>query len=238
MQNRYAGDIGDYSKFILLKKLFGNKRIGLNWYLYPDEHHNNDGKHISYHYENDYGILKILRESAHSDSDRNIAYLERRLREQKIFEDIVYFNECIENSEGDENRANYREKWFARSLACFGDQKREVVFVDPDNGLQVPSIPGTGRSKAGKYVFYHELEKLLEMEGLETLIIYQHYRRVVSFREKILDEVKRNLSEYTLNYYALGFHKMSARVYLILSRHDLDQQLRDFVGDTPDWRYP
>ena len=45
MQNRYSGDIGDYSKFVLLRKLFAadSHRIGLVWYLYPDESHTNDG---------------------------------------------------------------------------------------------------------------------------------------------------------------------------------------------------
>ena len=45
MQNRYSGDIGDYSKFVLLRKLFAadSHRIGLVCYLYPDESHTNDG---------------------------------------------------------------------------------------------------------------------------------------------------------------------------------------------------
>ena len=60
MQNRYAGDIGDFSKFILLKKVFGDKKIGLNWYLYPDEDHNNDGLYTNYEYKNDEEISKIL----------------------------------------------------------------------------------------------------------------------------------------------------------------------------------
>ncbi|MBP7186237.1 MAG: hypothetical protein KBA55_05630 [Ruminococcus sp.] len=32
MQDRYAGDIGDYGKFILLRKLSEKFRIGINWY--------------------------------------------------------------------------------------------------------------------------------------------------------------------------------------------------------------
>ena len=41
MQNRYAGDIGDYSKLGLLRALhLAGFSIGLNWYLTPDETHN------------------------------------------------------------------------------------------------------------------------------------------------------------------------------------------------------
>ncbi len=46
MQDHYAGDIGDYVKFALLRKLGVGKRLGVAWYLYPDEPR--DGGHNSY----------------------------------------------------------------------------------------------------------------------------------------------------------------------------------------------
>lgn len=46
MQNRYAGDIGDFIKFALLRALSPDHNLGVAWYLYPDEGHNSDGKHI------------------------------------------------------------------------------------------------------------------------------------------------------------------------------------------------
>ena len=46
MQNRYTGDIGDFSKLGLLRALSNaGLSIGLNWYLTPNETHNEDGKH-------------------------------------------------------------------------------------------------------------------------------------------------------------------------------------------------
>jgi len=56
MQDRYAGDIGDFSKFSLLKGLFSDPtyRLGLIWYLYPDEDHNTDGRHINYVHDQKY----------------------------------------------------------------------------------------------------------------------------------------------------------------------------------------
>lgn len=54
MQDRYAGDLGDFLKFGLLQHLCGGDsnaaalQLGVVWYLVPDECHNDDGKHIAY----------------------------------------------------------------------------------------------------------------------------------------------------------------------------------------------
>ncbi len=54
MQDRYAGDLGDFLKLGLLRWLvapsFGAapERLGVVWYLAPDESHNADGKHVAY----------------------------------------------------------------------------------------------------------------------------------------------------------------------------------------------
>ena len=54
MQNRYTADIGDFGKYGLLRALCspvddGSKlRLGVVWYLVPDESHNADGKFIRY----------------------------------------------------------------------------------------------------------------------------------------------------------------------------------------------
>ena len=50
MQDRYAGDIGDFMKFGLLRALADESglRLGVNWYLTGDESHNADGKHVTY----------------------------------------------------------------------------------------------------------------------------------------------------------------------------------------------
>jgi len=58
MQHRYFGDVGDFGKYGLLRVLSGlgadpGLKLGVVWYLFPDETHNADGKHISYLQRND-----------------------------------------------------------------------------------------------------------------------------------------------------------------------------------------
>ena len=49
MQNRYAGDVGDFGKLGMLRRIEKSGiSVGVNWYLVGDENHNNDGKHIGY----------------------------------------------------------------------------------------------------------------------------------------------------------------------------------------------
>ena len=48
MQDRYTGDIGDYIKYALLRALSPSLKLGIAWYLHPDEGHNSDGKHVQY----------------------------------------------------------------------------------------------------------------------------------------------------------------------------------------------
>ena len=44
MQNHYVGDIGDYLKLGILRALSPGYRLGVAWWLYPDEVHDGNGK--------------------------------------------------------------------------------------------------------------------------------------------------------------------------------------------------
>ena len=51
MQDRYAGDVGDFGKLGMLRIIADSGlKIGVNWYLTykPEENLKEDGKHIGY----------------------------------------------------------------------------------------------------------------------------------------------------------------------------------------------
>ena len=51
MQDRYAGDVGDFGKFALLRALCGGRSLGVCWYRTDAaEEKNNDGRHLDYLY--------------------------------------------------------------------------------------------------------------------------------------------------------------------------------------------
>ena len=37
MQDRYVGDIGDFVKYALLRVITGESKLGVAWYLHPNE---------------------------------------------------------------------------------------------------------------------------------------------------------------------------------------------------------
>jgi len=48
MQNHYVGDIGDYLKLGILRALSPGYRLGVARWLYPNEVHDGNGKHVDY----------------------------------------------------------------------------------------------------------------------------------------------------------------------------------------------
>jgi len=231
MQNRYAGDIGDYSKFVLMKHLFGDKDIGIVWYLYPDESHNNDGLHKEYEKYGlkDEELSEILKNVANS-KNRNINILMESLYEKGYFDrnKIKEFKNVVGTGETPAQRRQKRNEWMKGAKSAI--EGCSVVFVDPDNGLQVKSY-GKGSKKGGKYIYFDEAREFFD--DAKVLIIYQHFPRQKhdEYIKKRLKEIKSKIpGDYEL--YAIKFDKVSPRVYFILVKKDVKNdfctKLKDF----------
>ena len=231
MQNRYAGDIGDYSKFVLMKHLFEDKDIGIVWYLYPDETHNKDGLHIEY---GKYGLTdsvkEILKNVANS-KNRNIDTLMEALYKEGYLDGnrIKEFKDLVSVGENMQERCEHRTKWHKRAQEAV--KGCPVVFVDPDNGLVKMECYGNGHKKSGKYIFFHEAGEFFE--DAKVLIIYQHFPRKkhIEFIEERLEDIKREIpGDYGL--YAIKFNKVSPRVYFVLvekdAKKEFEKNLKEF----------
>ena len=144
MQNRYSGDIGDFSKLGLLRALIPcGLPIGINWYLVPDETHNSDGRHVKY-----------LEKDAFRKCDERlwhelgqIVHEKRRsvqaLQAQSILP-AIHYSAVLDFSGMDKSeREIKRRKWHEQALNQLS--KAAIVCADPDNGLVVPSAKGTAR---------------------------------------------------------------------------------------------
>lgn len=83
MQNKYVGDVGDYGKYGLLRSLFSKDdsyRLGVVWYLVPNEREKTDGRHIDYllqsTYRNCYPKLFEILQNIIKTGNRSISQIE------------------------------------------------------------------------------------------------------------------------------------------------------------------
>ena len=173
MQNRYAGDIGDFGKLGLLRALRASGlSVGINWYLVPDETHNDDGRYVQYledasFRQCDPALWSELKQIVDAGR-RTVSALEsRHLLDAAFYSDVLSFAGMKK-----EARAAVRKNWHRKALDALSGA--ELVFVDPDNGLLVPSAAGTG--KENKYVAPEELADYYRQGA--SVIYYQHKARL------------------------------------------------------------
>lgn len=172
MQDRYTGDIGDFGKLGLLRRLSERLSIGVNWYLVPDESHNGDGQHIDYLSKNPFRVCDPTLFDALarivSSGQRKVAALE-----DPAILSAAYYSEVLDFYRSTKpERDVIRTTWHQNALAELKD--RDLIFVDPDNGLIVPSAEGG--PKSNKYVLPSELADYYR-QGT-SVVYYQHKARL------------------------------------------------------------
>ncbi len=218
MQNRYFGDIGDFSKYGMLRVVIQyDLKLGVNWYLHPNEGHNEDGKHTSYlkldkHKVEEcdpilYSFLKEKKnEIDNGVSERSVFLIEN----SNILTDAIYYSEMINlRNYSWENRHQYRKEWHQRSIEKMKSAK--IVFCDPDNGFEVPSV-GPTRISRGKYIEFGEVKR--QIESGKSLIVYHHgplwFKEgeldfyIKKLRNKITEHIPLNLSIVCLRWQTIA----------------------------------
>lgn len=211
MQHRYVGDIGDYFKFGLLRALAGGKRLGVAWYLFPDEDHNNDGRHISYlqdaanwaGYDPDLhtSLQRIVR-----DDERNLGAIEQ----SGILNGAQFSNAHLEaNTISLQVKRDWRKNWFRRVQHDLSGC--DLVFADPDNGLCPDDRFSHGRTKDWKRIPFHEVQALAEGR---TAVIYHHNTR---FKGGHHAEIQHWLNQMPEGSLAIRVKPYSPRTFFVVN---------------------
>jgi len=177
MQNKYVGDIGDFGKFGLLSSLAAGVesqrlRLGVLWYLVPDEKDSHDGRKINYpHLETcDPGLYKRLKELIELDM-RTVGAVENS---GILPPDTLYFSDPLSFSKETpiRSREQAREGWIRRAMEEF--DAADLIFADPDNGLEIPSC-GKMSVRGPKYAFFDDFRTFVGTG--RSLVVYQHRNR-------------------------------------------------------------
>ena len=169
MKNQYFGDINDYKKYSLLRLLSGQGQIetAVCWVLTEDDDRA-DGRRIRYLERPDTWrsydpiVYEHLRESVLRKGIRNVNSIERA----NILHNCRFYKEYIHDD------IDLRDEFFNKFFKFA--RGAGLVFFDPDNGLEVKSVP-RGRKSSSKYVYWDEV-KASYLAG-HSLMIYQHFPR-------------------------------------------------------------
>ncbi len=185
MKNQYFGDINDYRKYGLLRILSnqGEVRTAVCWML-TESDGNRDGektRYLSYpevYRAFDSGLFEILQASV-KDGKRDVAVAET----ENITPSAIYYRPTISDD------ATERKKYFGEfhSIA----KGTDLVFFDPDNGIEVKSVP-YGRKRSSKYLYWHELEQTFQNQ--HSILLYQHFRRIK--RDKFIPQMASELADH------------------------------------------
>ncbi len=184
MKNQYFGDINDYRKYGLLRILQskGNGRLLVAWMLTPDDG-SRDGGFRSYLQDPDTwirydpqlftGLAGLLRPA----SIPEVSLIER----STLLPRTSYYSAVVPDA------GKERDAWRQGLFGAAHDV--DLVFVDPDNGIEVPSKP-VGRKGSSKYVTWQEIRGLWETGC--SILIYQHFRheRRAAFAERMASELR------------------------------------------------
>jgi hypothetical protein len=182
VRHNFVNDIGDYAKYALLRALCASSpaeiRLGVIWYLTDHAEQNGDGRrrpHLSQDgWQNlDPGLLTMMRQiegTLGRQDELNVGLIEAS---GILPADTAYFSEAVPRVHGSgKQRSSERAAWFERARKAVADC--DLVFLDPDNGLEVRSVPLTS-PQAGKYATVSEVVALIENGA--GVVLYQHGNR-------------------------------------------------------------
>jgi len=237
MQDRYAGDLGDYAKLGLLRAVCRPPlNVGLVWYLTPDESHNRDGRHIGYLKPGhawrerlarcDRRLHEALRAMVLDRGERSVAALNKLdiwPPETRLFSDRLGFEGLAVPA-----RAPHRRQWVERALAA--TRGAAVVCVDPDNGLETPSVK-PHHARGPKHAFVDELQPFWQRG--QSLIVYQHTHRRGTAAEQVARRLPglRDAFQGAAAIHALRFRRGTSRVFLVIGHPEHGAAIDERIGD-------
>jgi hypothetical protein len=219
MKNQYCGDINDYRMYGLLRVLQSewDGRLLVAWMLTPDDGSRDGGRRsylehpdswMRYDPELFAGLADLLR-AAPAPA---VSLIER----SALLPRTAYYSAIVPDS------AAERDAWRAGLLSAA--RGADLVFLDPDNGIEVRSKP-VGRRGSSKYVAWREIRDLWDAGC--SILIYQHFGREprTAFAGRMASELRERTGAHFVE--AL---RTSYVLYLLAAQERHQAQFREAVA--------
>jgi len=170
MKNQYFGDINDYQKYGLIRALTSEAgmKFMVAWMLTPGDGRT-DGKFTEYLDDPaewrlfDPTLFDGLSGFLNGTDQRRVSMIES----SSLIPRAEYYSPILPDDMAG------RRRWFADLLVRCAPF--DTVFFDPDNGIEVKSVP-KGKKDSSKYVYWDELRETYSLG--KSVLVYQHFPRL------------------------------------------------------------
>jgi hypothetical protein len=169
VKNQYFGDVNDYKKYGLLRRLSrsGTSEIAVCWNLTEDDARS-DGSRIQY--LNNPERWRSF-EPAIFDFVRN-QVIDKGIRSVDALSGSQVLPGCRFFADPLPDDLTGRDSYFKKFFRFAKDS--DIVFFDPDNGLGITAVQ-RGKPKSSKYVYPCEIERA--WNSGHSVLFYQHFPR-------------------------------------------------------------
>lgn len=223
MKNQYFGDVNDYRKYGLLRALGakGKLSIAVCWMLTLNGGRSG-GRLVQYLQRP--GQWRQYDPELFDQLQDWVVY--RRVRDVGVAKEaglIPGAGYCAGFLQDD---AKDREKYFQCFWAVM--EGRDLVFFDPDIGLEVQSRP-YGQQGSSQYLYWHEL--VAGWERGHSLLVYQHFRR--ERREAFIECMARQMQART-GAATVHFFRTSHVVFFLLPALAQGESFEQRIGSVAE----
>lgn len=187
MKDQYFGDVHDFRKYGLLRILADRAQlqIGVVWMRTGPDRRSDGQKRVYLQKESEYReydpcLFDALRRLLRADQRPRISLA----KQWDLVPGACLFDELLER------QVRLRQAYFERAFAALGHC--DVLFFDPDNGIEVPSSPRV-RVYSPKHIYWTELQEAFARR--HSLVIYQHFPRPKGGRDCYIRHKQKMLQE-------------------------------------------
>lgn len=242
MQDKWAGDIGDFAKYGLLRHLcdgFDSQKaqyscLGVIWYLNKptsSESKNQETSARTFQYLDDPISFKecdcdlfCALQPLKNPEKRSIAKVQNLeiLPQAKFYDVPVPPSQKSNDHKPIDSYGKDRTKWFEGALSVTADA--DVIFVDPDNGIKADDSSPQDVSIA-------ELRRI-KQDG-KSIIIYHHFGRHNSEPVQI-ECMARSLKDIlgiSGSLWGLRWNRVSTRVFFIVAQKSHESKFRQRIEE-------
>lgn len=247
MRHNFVNDIGDYAEYAFLRALCSEgtlkMRLGVIWYLTVHPELNGDGRRRAHTSREGWDGLdpellvkmRSIEARLRSQSDLHLSLIERS---EILPDDTLFFSEPLPDVTGlPLERRRERAAWFTRAQETV--TSCELIFLDPDNGLEVQSVSSSSRL-AGKYATVAEIASLLSTGA--GVVFYQHCDRSPwrVQRSRIRDQISSGAGHRHIRIRSVRFGAFGSRAFFCISAQpeiaqSLNQGLKRFEERISAW---